>query len=152
MAINGNLFVGQTISLPDPKILVNGVEVPGTVTNHDASLDYYPGNHIYYATPSHPVTLTFTCSDPDVHLVYTFNRRTPLSHMLKKPAYLSAEHFIVSAEYDPSNPPTLYQNTTGQNTVVKVRAFKWLNTNTISKIVRAHLTIVGGNTIVNPHN
>ncbi len=151
MAIDGNLQVGQTLSLADPVILVNGVELTGGVQKQDERLRYYRGNHIYYAT-SGPVNITFTHPDPDVHIVYTFNGRTPVSKQLAKPTYLVTEHFVASGKYDPSHPIHLYQNTSGDNTVIKVRAFHDLNPNICSKIIKAHITVVGGNTKSDPKN
>jgi hypothetical protein len=143
MAIDGNLEAGQQLDLADPKIFVNGVELAGGLQTQDERLKYYRTKEQVDA----PATITFTHEDgDDVFLVFTFNNRTPNSKQLPRPSYLVDEAVVMSGKYDADNPPVLHQNTTSDNTVVKVRAFRVNNSNITSKIVRGELNVVGGNT------
>ena len=125
MAINGNLASGQQQSLALPKILVGGVQIATGVQQQDERLNYYRG----VRQVSAPASLTFTTTDSGVDLHYTFNGRTPTS---KSPKYTGAI--------------ALHQNKTGDNTVVKVRAFGHTNTNKVSEVIKATLNVIGGNT------
>ena len=112
-----------------------------------------------------PVTLKFTCADPDVDLYYTFNGRTPHANPAQnrtaQEITTGLGHGVTGGSrsrsggrYDDTNRPILYQNTTGQKTTIKVRAFKKhpdatieklaSNDSIMSKIIRADVTIKGG--------
>lgn len=131
MAIDGNLQAGQQLEKALPKILIGGTELAGGVQLQDERLSYYRTLKVVAS----PAVLTITTTDSDVDIHYTFNGRTPTS---KSPKYTGAI--------------TLRQNSSGDNTVIKARAFAKNNTNVVSKIIKATLNIIGGNTNVNPHN
>ena len=131
MAIDGNLEAGQMIIKALPKILVGGVELAGGVQKQDERLSYYRNTKNVVGD----AVLTITTTDHAVQIHYTLNGRTPTS---KSPKY--------------TGPITLRQNSTGDNTVIKARVFKQGNTNIVSKIIKATLNVVGGNTIVTPSN
>jgi hypothetical protein len=125
MAIHGNLTVGQTISMASPKILINGTELAGGLQMQDHRLSHYRNK----AVVTGPATLTLTSTDANVHLHYTFNGRTPTSK---------------SKEY--TGPITLHQNSSGNGTEIKVRAFEYHNTNNVSLIIKGWANVIGGNT------
>jgi hypothetical protein len=125
MAIDGNLESGQEIKMATPTIKVGGVELSGGLQVQDERLSYYRD----HKNATAPAIITVTSTDTNVHLRYTFNGRTPTSK---------------SAEY--TGPITLYQNSSGNLTVFKVRAFKYQNSNHVSLIVKGRINVLGGNT------
>ncbi len=174
MAIDGNSKAGRQIELATPKILVNGVEIPGGVhTNTDGYgnqsdvvtyLYSRKNDGAYYPVTTLPAVITFTTTDDDVDLYYTFNGRTPHADPASGIKTHDDQKFHIAGKYNPSNPPRLYQNTTGDGTVIKVRAFKKHgssalrvegvspDTNSVSKIAKGEVNVVGGNTVVTPTN
>jgi uncharacterized repeat protein (TIGR02059 family) len=173
-------IAGREIVLSTPKILikVNGgsaTEISGGTSEDltDALADRSESDVVRYLYKqknngaSFPVNvaagyaeLTFTVDETigtDVELWYTLNGRTPRAgESNKRIAAEVTEKRFRSALYDPSNPPRLYQNSNGQNTVIKVRAFakhsvnttneKKVNTNVVSKIVKAEVKVYGAGT------
>jgi hypothetical protein len=140
MALDGNARTGQVLSVATPVIqtsLDNStfVTVPGGTRNHDERVVVYKTKKALSPTAGSPVYLKFTCATGGTVLRYTLNGRTPTS---KSPKFTDTSPLR----------PKLYQNSTGDNTIIKVRAFKSNNSNIASKVVRAELNIKGGNTYV----
>jgi hypothetical protein len=149
MSIDGNLQSGQTVSLATPKILVNGSEVTGGTRKVDSRLVEYNYKNLNdgkgFAVDA-PAELSFTSDDDDVEFFYTLTGRNPVSG--DGAGDLSnSDQKQKSGKYDDDNKPSLTQNTTGDGTVVKVRAFNKDNSNIVSKVVRLDLNVLGGNTV-----